>query len=165
MQDLAPNLAEVKMSSLNTQYALLLEINKLKLVFRNTAISTLRKESTAEHSWSVSMIILILMQELKKEFTELDELKLKMQIIQCESAQLRTTNKSQAVELLAMQSLFETLHASNTELMQNNLSIIAEKDEHLVAATTDLAQKQQHKSRHRWLSSSMCRRCRSAPLL
>ena len=75
MQDLAPNLAEVKMSSLNTQYALLLEINKLKLVFRNTAISPLRKESTAEHSWSVSMIILILMQELKKEFTELDELK------------------------------------------------------------------------------------------
>lgn len=63
------------MSFLNTQYALLLEINKLKLVLRNTATSALRMESTAEHSWSVSMIILILIKELKQEFPGLDELK------------------------------------------------------------------------------------------
>lgn len=63
--------------SLNIQkmYQLISEMNKLKLVFRNTTTSPDRKESTAEHSWSVSMITIILMKELKKEFSEIDELK------------------------------------------------------------------------------------------
>lgn len=57
-------------------YQLILEINKLKLVFRNTTTLLDRKESTAEHSWSVSMITIILMDELKKEFPQIDELKI-----------------------------------------------------------------------------------------
>ncbi len=62
----------------NTQniYQLILEMNKLKLVFRNTITNPDRKESTAEHSWSASMITVILMNELKKEFSKLDELKI-----------------------------------------------------------------------------------------
>ncbi len=62
----------------NTQnmYQFILEINKLKLVFRNTTTSPDRKESTAEHSWSASMITIILMNELKKEFPEIDEFKI-----------------------------------------------------------------------------------------
>lgn len=56
-------------------YSLILEMNKLKLVFRNTTTNPDRKESTAEHSWSVSMIVMILMDELKKEFSEINELK------------------------------------------------------------------------------------------
>jgi len=35
-----------------------------------------RKESTAEHSWSATMITIILMNELKKEFSNIDELKI-----------------------------------------------------------------------------------------
>lgn len=57
-------------------YQLILEMTKLKLVFRNTQTEVGRKESTAEHSWSVSMMILILMEELKKEFGAIDELKI-----------------------------------------------------------------------------------------
>lgn len=56
-------------------YQFILEMNKLKLVFRNTITLEERRESTAEHSWSASMIIVILMEQLKKEFTEIDELK------------------------------------------------------------------------------------------
>jgi putative hydrolase of HD superfamily len=56
-------------------YQLILEMNKLKLVFRNTTTSADRKESTAEHSWSASIITMILMSELKKEFVKIDELK------------------------------------------------------------------------------------------
>ncbi len=56
-------------------YQLILEIDKLKLVFRNTITENGRQESTAEHSWSISMITMILMDELKKEFGEIDELK------------------------------------------------------------------------------------------
>jgi putative hydrolase of HD superfamily len=64
------------MSNVQNMYQLILEINKLKLIFRNTTTLPDRKESTAEHSWSVSMITLILMDELKKEFLHLDELKI-----------------------------------------------------------------------------------------
>ncbi len=62
---------------LNVQnlYQLILEMNKLKLVFRNTITSLDRNESTAEHSWSASMITIILMDELKNEFSKIDELK------------------------------------------------------------------------------------------
>lgn len=63
------------MPNIQNMYQLILEINKLKLVFRNTTTNPDRKESTAEHSWSVSMIAIILMNELKKEFIEIDELK------------------------------------------------------------------------------------------
>ena len=63
------------MSNLQSIYQLILEINHLKLVFRNTMTSPERKESTAEHSWSVSMIIIILMEQLKNEFHHIDELK------------------------------------------------------------------------------------------
>jgi putative hydrolase of HD superfamily len=58
------------------KYQLILEINKLKLVLRNTMTTSDRNESTGEHSWSVSMIAIILMDELKKEFAALDELKI-----------------------------------------------------------------------------------------
>ncbi|VVC75824.1 5'-deoxynucleotidase YfbR [Aquicella siphonis] len=63
------------MSVMQNAYQLILEMNKLKLVFRNTITSADRKESTAEHSWSASMIVIILMRELKNEFSEIDELK------------------------------------------------------------------------------------------
>jgi putative hydrolases of HD superfamily len=56
-------------------YQLLLEINKLKLVFRNTRTQINRQESSAEHSWSASMIVMILLEELKKEFNTVDEMK------------------------------------------------------------------------------------------
>ncbi|SRR5579883_162520 len=63
------------MKNISRVYQLILEMNKLKLVFRNTSTLPERKESTAEHSWSASMITLILMDELKKEFGNIDELK------------------------------------------------------------------------------------------
>ena len=63
------------MQNIQNVYQLILELNKLKLVFRNTTTSPDRKESTAEHSWSVSMIVITLMDQLKKEFAEIDELK------------------------------------------------------------------------------------------
>ncbi len=56
-------------------YQLISEMTKLKLVFRNTRTQEDRKESTAEHSWSASMIVMILMNELEKEFGQIDELK------------------------------------------------------------------------------------------
>lgn len=62
------------MSTIQNSYRLILEMDKLKTVFRNTITLPDRKESTAEHSWSASMIILILMDELKKEFTDINEL-------------------------------------------------------------------------------------------
>lgn len=63
------------MNNFDNIYQLILEMTKLKVVFRNTISIKDRKESTAEHSWSASMIIMILMNELKKEFAEIDELK------------------------------------------------------------------------------------------
>ncbi len=63
------------MEAIHNMCQLILEMDKLKLVFRNTITSPDRKESTAEHSWSISMITMILMHELKKEFGEIDELK------------------------------------------------------------------------------------------
>jgi len=62
--------------NIHNMYQLILEISKLKLVFRNTITSPGRNESTAEHSWSTSMITMILMDELKKEFSGIDELKI-----------------------------------------------------------------------------------------
>jgi putative hydrolases of HD superfamily len=56
-------------------YQFILELSKLKLVFRNTQTQTDRKESTAEHSWSASMIVMVLMNQLKNEFGQIDELK------------------------------------------------------------------------------------------
>lgn len=56
-------------------YQLIAELPKLKVVFRNTITTTARQESTAEHSWSASMIVMIAMQQLKQEFPTLDELK------------------------------------------------------------------------------------------
>lgn len=64
------------MSNIQNIYQFILEMNKLKLVFRNTTTHSDRKESTAEHSWSASMITIILMNELKKEFPDIDELKI-----------------------------------------------------------------------------------------
>ncbi len=63
------------MNNLQNAYQFILEMNKLKSVFRNTAITPDRKESTAEHSWSASMIVMILMDQLKNEFNEIDQLK------------------------------------------------------------------------------------------
>ncbi len=56
-------------------YKLISELSELKLVFRNTQTAIDRKESTAEHSWSASMIVMIAMAELKQEFDEINELK------------------------------------------------------------------------------------------
>jgi putative hydrolase of HD superfamily len=64
------------MNSIAEIYRLILEMNKLKTVFRNTITLPDRKESTAEHSWSASMIVFILLAELKTEFGQLDELKI-----------------------------------------------------------------------------------------
>ncbi|MBV9575299.1 MAG: HD domain-containing protein [Gammaproteobacteria bacterium] len=63
-------------ANIHNMYQLILEMNKLKLVFRNTTTHHDRKESTAEHSWSATMITLILMDELKKEFANVNELKI-----------------------------------------------------------------------------------------
>lgn len=64
------------MTNIQNMYQLILEMNKLKLVFRNTTTNLDRKESTAEHSWSATMITFILMTELKKEFPDINELKI-----------------------------------------------------------------------------------------
>lgn len=56
-------------------YKLILELDQLKSVFRTTITSEDRQESTAEHSWSVGMIIMVLMEELKNEFDKIDEFK------------------------------------------------------------------------------------------
>jgi putative hydrolase of HD superfamily len=63
------------MQNIKDVYQFILELDKLKLVFRNTITEQDRKESTAEHSWSVSMIVISLMNQLKSEFGEIDELK------------------------------------------------------------------------------------------
>jgi putative hydrolases of HD superfamily len=63
---------------MNTQaqlFTFILEMNRLKTVFRNSTTLPDRKESTAEHSWSVGMITMVLMNELKQEFPDIDELK------------------------------------------------------------------------------------------
>lgn len=63
-------------------YQLISELTKLKQVFRTTQTQENRKESTAEHSWSASMIVMILMNDLKVEFGHIDELKaLKLTLI------------------------------------------------------------------------------------
>lgn len=64
------------MTNIQNMYQLILELDKLKLVFRNTTTTADRKESTAEHSWSATMITIVLMNELKKEFPDIDELKI-----------------------------------------------------------------------------------------
>jgi putative hydrolases of HD superfamily len=56
-------------------YNLILEINKLKTIFRTNTTLPERKESTAEHSWSATMICLILMPKLTEEFPEVNEQK------------------------------------------------------------------------------------------
>lgn len=67
---------------LQDTYQLISELGKLKLVFRNTCTQSERQESTAEHSWSASMIVMILMENLKQEFGTVDELKtLKLTLI------------------------------------------------------------------------------------
>lgn len=63
------------MNNTDNAYQLILELNKLKRVFRTTRTDQERRESTAEHSWSASMIVMVLMDELRKEFGEIDELK------------------------------------------------------------------------------------------
>ncbi len=62
-------------SILQESYSLISELSKLKLVFRNTVTHSERQESTAEHSWSASMIVMILMAQLKEEFAAIDELR------------------------------------------------------------------------------------------
>ena len=66
---------EKRMQHLHQICQFILELNKLKLIFRNTKTNLERNESTAEHSWSASMIVTILIGELKKEFAHIDELK------------------------------------------------------------------------------------------
>lgn len=61
---------------INAIYHFILEIDKLKQVFRNTKTSDNRRESTAEHCWSASMIAMIVMQELREEFGAFDEFKI-----------------------------------------------------------------------------------------
>lgn len=56
-------------------YELITELNKLKLVFRNTVTEPTRRESTAEHSWSAAMITMLSMPALLSEFSAVDELK------------------------------------------------------------------------------------------
>ena len=63
------------MSNINEDYQFILELNKLKLVFRNNQTRVNRKESTAEHSWSASMIVMVLKDQLTGEFGPIDELK------------------------------------------------------------------------------------------
>jgi putative hydrolase of HD superfamily len=60
---------------ITNNYQFILELTKLKQVFRNTITEQNRKESTAEHSWSVSMIVITLIDQLKNEFDNIDELK------------------------------------------------------------------------------------------
>lgn len=64
-----------QMENINNIYRFILEINKLKLVFRNTTPEINRRESTAEHSWSAAMIVMILAEKLKEEFGHFDEMK------------------------------------------------------------------------------------------
>src|SRR5579863_9227263 len=66
---------KLKMTIIQHPYQFILELNKLKLVFRNTKTNSERNESTAEHSWSASMIIVVLANELEKEFDKFDQLK------------------------------------------------------------------------------------------
>lgn len=63
------------MQDIQKIYQFILELDKLKLVFRNTTTAENRRESTAEHSWSASMIVMTLMSQLKQEFGAVDELK------------------------------------------------------------------------------------------
>jgi putative hydrolase of HD superfamily len=64
------------MTNIQEMYQLILEMDKLKSVFRNTLTSENRRESTAEHSWSAAMIVMILMRQLKEEFPGIDKLKI-----------------------------------------------------------------------------------------
>lgn len=63
------------LTMMTDNYLLISELTKLKQVFRTTQTQKDRKESTAEHSWSASMIVMILMHDLKQEFGAIDELK------------------------------------------------------------------------------------------
>src|SRR5690606_14053669 len=57
--------------------------NQLKMVLRNNQTNDGRKESSAEHSWSVAMMVWLLTPEIETEFNvKLDQLKaLKMALI------------------------------------------------------------------------------------
>ncbi|MCD8499842.1 MAG: HD domain-containing protein [Gammaproteobacteria bacterium] len=63
------------MRDLEEIYTLIMEIGKLRLVFRQTRVLPDRQESSAEHSWSVAMIAMMLMDDLRREFGLIDELK------------------------------------------------------------------------------------------
>jgi len=52
-------------------FNLLLEINKLKSVFRTNISQPGRQESTAEHTWSMTMIAQVVMPQLQAEFPKL----------------------------------------------------------------------------------------------
>ncbi len=70
------------MSAMQAMYEFILEINKLKLVFRKTKTHPDRNESTAEHSWTAGMITMVVMDEIKQEFPGIDDVKvLKLALI------------------------------------------------------------------------------------
>lgn len=56
-------------------YTLIMEMGKLRLVFRQTRVLPDRQESSAEHSWSVAMMAMTLMNDLRQELGSIDELK------------------------------------------------------------------------------------------
>ena len=112
------------MQTIQNMYQLILEINKLKLVFRNTITEPNRKESTAEHSWSASMIVMILMEELKKEFAEIDELKV-----------IKLTLIHDIVEIYA-----GDVSTFNTEARKNQEKIEAEALKKLIAICPEFGQ-------------------------
>lgn len=105
-------------------YHFIKELNKLKLVFRNTTTEQNRKESTAEHSWSVSMIVITLMNQLKNEFDKIDELKtIKLALIH------------DIVEIYA-----DDVMAFDIEARKNKEKIEAEALKKLMALNPDLGQ-------------------------
>ena len=67
--------SDTDLTQIQETFQFISELTKLKLVFRNTLTQKDRKESTAEHSWSASMIVMTLMDSLKAELGEIDELK------------------------------------------------------------------------------------------
>lgn len=116
------------MTNIQHSYQLILELNKLKLVFRNTKTHPERNESTAEHSWSASMIIVVLTNELKKEFGEFDELKaIKLTLIHdiveiyagdVTAFDAEARKQKQALEIEALDKLMSLYPAFGKELHQ-----------------------------------------------
>jgi putative hydrolase of HD superfamily len=64
------------LTPIQKMYDLILEMDHLKIVLRNTLTKNQISERSVEHAWSTGMIALILMEQLKKEFPEIDELKI-----------------------------------------------------------------------------------------